>query len=174
MSAGPSSRKRTGWRFGGGSAVVASLAVCLFLMYLMRMHGHSEERLEVTVRIVDARTAQPIDGALVVVCRHGELANEYLFERSVARALTRPEQNWGVAAFRTTAAEVARFRAVAYETSYNVGPIRYSREAFGPNTLLIDHPRYGRRVFSIDPELVEADGDRWRTDFGTFALPRTP
>lgn len=161
-------------------AVVVALAAAAFLLLVGTTHGHIDEMLRITVRIVDRESGRPLDGALVAIVRYrGSLGSEYV-EDSLAAAidLMNGEDAWmygPVATSMSTPDEITTIRASAYVTRYWVGPILVSKEVGIPDILLIEHARLGRTIVPIDQNGPIAAGDEpktWRLDLGTVRVPQ--
>jgi hypothetical protein len=163
--------------------IVGVLVLALLLYYLNhgRSHGHVAELLEVTVRVVDRDTGEPLAGAMVATVRHRNLL-EQDFDLQLEAALEVLEElgedAWGLSRLvcptKTGEDAVTTIRSAAYVTRHWFGPFETSKAIVIPRILLIDHPRHGRTIIPIDPETPVEEGDRpntWRLDLGTVRVP---
>ncbi|MCZ6574823.1 MAG: hypothetical protein O7C98_16850 [Planctomycetota bacterium] len=164
--------------------ILVLLLAVAFVLFLFAHHGVMYERRDVTVRIVDRDTGQPLEDAVVaLVCYASALEWEEDFERALKAGLNALEfwgdDSWRLAEVpcaRTTESAETIVRGAAYVTRWwVVGPVVFSKEVGIPDVLLIDHPRFGRTIIPIDQESVPKEGDEpntWRLDLGTVQLPR--
>ncbi len=159
---------------------MVALAGVAFLLTICSRHGHIDEFLEVTVRIVDGETGKPLGGALVATVRYRDSLGRYYFEPNLAAAIDvmSREDAWKsgfIATSMSTSDEITTVRASVYVTRYWVGPVQVSKEVGIPEVLLIEHPRLGRTIVPIDQDGPLTEGDEpktWRVDLGTVRVPQ--
>jgi hypothetical protein len=163
--------------------VIVGLLVLAFLarVYLYG-HGHIDELLEVTVRVVDRGTGKPVAGAVVATVRYRSQLDRESFDWHLETALGlsehRIEDSWECGAVacatRTTDRPKTVIRSSALVTRYWFASIETSKTVGIPELLLIDHPRHGRTIIPIDPETPVEEGEEpntWRLDLGTIGVP---
>lgn len=155
------------WRFGS------------WLMVGSQTHGHVYEPLEVTVRVVDRDTGEPLAGAVVATVRSRSALEWESFESSLGEAF-KPEEpgvdRWRhvVCGTKTTEKAETTIRAAVCVTRFWEGTVLTGQETDLPNILLIDHPRHGRTIIPMDPETPVEEGEEpntWRLDLGTIRVP---
>ena len=163
--------------------VALALILLLILAFVARVwlitHGHINERLDVTVRVVDSESGRPLGDAVVAVIRYSSLLERDDLEWHLAEALeySQRSDNWStfsVFAKRTTGEPVTEMVSEVYVTRWWVGGLQVSKEVYSPRVLLVDHPKHGRTIIPIDPEAPLSEGDEpntWRLDLGTVRVP---
>lgn len=135
-------------------------------------------QVDVTLRVVDGETGQPLTDAVVAIASSEYAYESERFESELEGALNAEEHeqtSYLVAATRLRGAQsVALQSHVAASSSYMWGiAIRSSHGR--PALVIVDHPKHGRVVVPIDADvpMVETDG-AWGTytmDLGTIRVP---
>ena len=118
--------------------------------------GHLDERLDVTVRVVDGETGRPLSGAVVTVARY----RSNPFRGDAGQATDEP---------------VTAVVSSVHVTRWQNEGIVTRKEVTLPEVLLIDHPERGQAIVPIDPKTPLTEGDEpntWRLDLGTVSIPR--
>lgn len=159
--------------------IAVVIAGAFFVLGFCVSHGHIDELLVVTVRVVDGVDGRPLEGATVIVVRDRSLVGGDYFGGYLEDAVGRigHEDAWRlgriVAAARSTSEPITTVRSSAYVTRYWLGPIELSKDVFVPQVLLVDHPRHGRTVVPIDPRPpTPGEAPRtWRLYLGTVRIP---
>jgi hypothetical protein len=164
-----------------GLLVVAVALVALAILILLaQTHGHLDQPLEITVRVIDAETGEPLVGAIVGTARwRDRIGNEH-FHEMVRYALTRESDRphsplaEPVCATRTSKQAETVFESAVYLTTSRVLGIRVGGESHLPEALFIERPGHRRVVVPIDPQSPIEPGtlpDTWRLDLGTVRVP---
>lgn len=137
-------------------------------------HGHIHEPLEVTVRVLDATTGEPLAGAVVVVVPYRSQLERESFAWHVGNAL---EHSADARAYPFAAArsgdDTTLVRSATYVTRYWFAGVQTSKEVGVPDFLVVVHPRHGRKVVPIDENALRPgpEKDTWRIDLGTVRVP---
>ena len=164
-----------------GLVVVALALVALAtLIALTPSHGHLDQSLEVTVRVIDSEMEKPLEGAVVGTARwRNRIGNEHFHELvcfALARESNRPQSPLAapVCATKTSARAETVFESALYSTTSRIFGVRVGGEKHLPEALFIERPGHRRLVVPIDPRSpIEAGTrpDTWRLDFGTIRVP---
>ena len=158
--------------------IAVVLVVGGFVWIVGSSHGHIDELLVVTANVVDRESARPLDGAVVAIVRYRSDLGREDFEQDLRDSLEEGgrEDAWRfapVAAARSRGEGFVTIRSAAWVTRYRLGPILTSKTMYGPQILLVDHPRLGRSIVPIhrSAPVPGSEPRTWRLDLGTVRVP---